>query len=179
MKILSVAHFFFCIASTMAQSNKNVENHQISINALLPGVVYEAGISQNSTLTAELTFGFQYRESGFFEDGFGLYPIGRFQYRDYYNFERRLRKGKRIEGNTGNYTAPMVLIQSGNALFGNLDLSSRYTIGIGAVYGIQRTATKGFQFRLEAGPGYFFDEFDDGFGLLLSAKLGWVLGKKK
>lgn len=170
---------YFLIGFVNAQSSKNVENHQISLNILLPGVVYEAGISQNSTLTAELTLGFQYRESTFLEDGFGVYPIGRLQYRDYYNFQRRLGKGKRIEGNSGNYTAPTVVIQSGNAFVGDLDLASRYTVGIGAVYGIQRTAPKGFQFRLEGGPGYFFDEFSNGLGLILAAKIGWVIRKGK
>jgi len=179
MKKLTLLLSLFSFSTIIGQSNKSVEDHQITLNALLPGIVYEAGIAQKSTLTAELTFGFQYRESDFFGDGFGVYPIGRFQYRDYYNFERRLRKGKRISGNTGNYTAPTVVLQSGNAFIGDLDLASRYTIGIGAVYGIQRTAPKGFQFRLEAGPAYFIDEFDNGLGLLLAVKLGWVLGKKK
>ena len=90
-----------------------------------------------------------------------------------------MNKGKRISGNTGNYTAPTVAIQGGNALIGDLDYASRYTIALGAVYGIQRTFPSGFQFRLEAGPAYFIDEFSNNVDLLLSAKLGWVLGKGK
>lgn len=99
-----------------AQSIRNVEDNQLALNFLLPGVVYEAGISENATLATELTVGFAYRESTFFEDGFGIYPIGRFQYRYYYNFQRRLEKGKRIAGNTGNYLAPTIAVQSGKAI---------------------------------------------------------------
>lgn len=172
-----LALFFIC--SMGAQSPKNVEDNQFSLNFLLPGVVYEAGVSANATLAAELTVGFAYRESTFFEDGFGIYPIGRFQYRHYYNFERRLNKGKHISGNTGNYLAPTIAVQSGKAIIGDLDYSSSYFAGIGFVYGLQRTAPKGFQFRLEAGPAYFFDEYDQGFGILLAAKLGWVIRKQR
>ena len=172
---------FLCLFSftcLTAQTSKNVEN-QIAINFLMPGVVYEFGVGPNSTITSELTFGFAYRESTFFEEGFGVYPVGRLQYRNYYNFDRRLSKNKRIEGNSGNYIAPTIVGQSGNALFGNLDSASRYLVGVGAVYGLQRTAPKGFQFRLEAGPAFFVDEFDNGFGFFASAKIGWVIRKKK
>lgn len=167
--------YLLSCAGAFAQSDKNVEQHQFTVNALLPGVVYEAGISDNATLTAELTFGFAYRESVIFEEGYGVYPIGRFQYRHYYNFDRRLRKGKRISGNTGNYLAPTLAFQSGRALFGNLDLASNVAGGIGVVYGLQRTAPKGFQFRLEAGPAYYKDNFDQGLTIFLAAKLGWVI----
>lgn len=176
MKIKLFLSSFLIASIAWAQSAKNVENHQVSLNILLPGVVYEGGIAENSTLTAEITFGFQYRESDFFEDGFGLYPIGRLQYRNYLNFDRRLRKGKPIAGNSGNYLAPTAIFQSGNAIVGDLDTVSVF--GFGVVYGIQRTAPKGFQFRLEGGPAYFKDDFNSGIGLLLAAKIGWVLGNR-
>lgn len=179
MRTFIILTFLLSFLFSNAQLQKDVEDHQITINALLPGIVYELGVSKSSTLTAEATMGFTYQESDFFGDGFGIYPIGRIQYRDYYNFDRRIRKGKRISGNTGNYTAPTVAIQGGNALIGDLDYVSRYTLALGAVYGIQRTYPSGFQFRLEAGPAYFIDEFSNGIDLLLSAKVGWVLGRRK
>lgn len=172
---LTISLLFTFLVS--AQSDTNVEEQQTSINFLLPGVVYEAGVSKNATVTGEFTIGFAYRES-FNIDGFGIYPIGKLQYRHYYNFERRLKKGKRISGNTGNYIAPTFGIQGGNPIIGDLEFASNYSAGFGVVYGIQRTAPKGFQFRLEAGPGVFFNEFDTEFGINLSAKLGWVLGRR-
>lgn len=162
-----------------SQSSKQVEDNQFAINILLPGVLYEVGINKHATIASELTMGFAYRESTYYEDGFGIYPIARFQYRNYYNFERRLRKGKRIAGNSGNYIAPTIAIQSGNALFGNLDFDSSYYLAAGAVYGIQRTAPRGFQFRLEAGPAYTVSQYENGFGIFLAAKIAWVVRKNK
>ena len=162
-----------------SQSQKNVENSQTTLNFLLPGIVYEQGLAPNATIAGEVTVGFAVIDCSFCESSFGIYPIGRLQYRYYYNFDRRSDRGKRITGNSGNYVAPMIALQGGNAIIGDLDFASDLFFGAGAVYGIQRTAPSGFQFRLEAGPAYFFDDFSDGLGLFLAAKLGWVIGKGK
>jgi len=178
MKTISSSLLFLCIgAIAFAQSAKRVEKQQLTLNFLLPGIIYEHGLSQNSTIAAEATMGFAYRESDFVESGFGIYPIGRLQYRHYYNFDRRLAKGKNIAGNTGNYIAPTIAIQGGKAIIGDLDYVSDYFGGIGAVYGLQRTGQKGLQFRFEVGPGYFFDEFESNFGIFLALKLGWVVSR--
>lgn len=176
----TISFLFLCLfveAIGIAQSAKNVEDHQLTLNVLLPGVIYEQGLSQNSTIAAEATMGFAYVESSFTDNGFGIYPIGRLQYRHYYNFERRLERGKRISGNTGNYISPTIAIQGGKAIIGNLNYMSDYFAGIGAVYGLQRTGQKGLQFRFEFGPGYFFDEFESNFGIFLALKLGWVVSR--
>jgi len=169
----------FTFSFINAQTTKGVEDTQLAINLVLPGAVYEVGVSESDTFVSELTVGFAYRESSFFGNGFGIYPIGRLQYRDYYNLERRLEKNKRIAGNSGNYTAPTIAYQSGNALIGDLDFSSNYYLAVGVVYGIQRTAPKGFQFRLEAGPAYSFSQNENGFGIMIAAKIAWVVSKKK
>lgn len=179
MKIIASLLLFLSFGNiAIAQSGKNVENHQLTLNVLLPGIIYEKGLSQNSTIAAEATMGFAYIESDFIESGLGIYPIGRLQYRHYYNFDRRIEKGKNVSGNTGNYIAPTVAIQGGKAIFGNLDYVSDYFGAIGAVYGLQRTGQKGLQFRFEVGPGYFFNEFDSNFGIFLALKLGWVVSRK-
>ncbi len=162
-----------------SQSTKNVENSQTTLNFLLPGLVYEQGIAPNATIAGEVTIGFAVIDCSNCESSFGIYPIGKLQYRYYYNLDRRSDRGKRITGNSGNYVAPMVALQGGDAIIGDLDFASNFFLGAGAVYGIQRTAPSGFQFRLEAGPAYFFDEFSDGLGLFLAAKLGWVIGNKR
>lgn len=170
---------FFLPTLLCAQTAKNVEDHQFTINVLLPGMVYEHGVSQNSTITAEATMGFAYRDSDYFGSGFGIYPIGKLQYRHYYNFQRRLDLDKKIAENTGNYIAPTVGLQGGNAILGDLDYSSDFFAVAGAVYGLQRVGNKGLSFRFEVGPAYFFDEFDDDFGLFVAIKLGWVVRKNR
>ncbi|WP_136464870.1 hypothetical protein [Flagellimonas onchidii] len=162
---------FFYIHATIAQT---VEDHQLTINALLPGVVYEHGISKNSTLAAEATIGFALIGG----IDYGIYPIGRLEYRHYYNMQRRLDKGKRISGNSGNYLAPTLGFQSGKAVIGDLDYASDFFAAAGVVYGLQRVGRKGLCFRFEVGPAYFFDEFDNNFGLFTALKLGWVVNKR-
>ncbi len=179
MRRLTTLLFLSISTYALSQTNYDVEKQQFSINALLPGLVYELGVSKNATIAAEATVGFAYFESDFFGNAFGIYPIGRLQYRNYYNFERRQEKGKNISGNSGNYIAPTFAIQSGKALIGDLDYSSDFFAGAGVVYGLQRTAPKGFQFRLEAGPAYFFDGDRSDFGILVAAKIGWVLRKRR
>lgn len=167
------------ISISSIQGQTKVEKEQLTINFLLPGVVYEVGLSPNSTLAAELTTGYAIRGCTGCNTEFGIYPIGRVQYRYYYNMNRRLSKNKNISGNSGNYLSPTVAVQSGKSIIGDLDYTSNFFLGFGAVYGLQRTSSKGFNFRFETGPAYFFDEFDNDIGLFLAIKLGWVVRKRK
>ena len=88
--------------------------------------------------------------------------------------ERRLRKKKNIAGDS---VAALVSYQHGNPLIGNLKTTT--TLGVGPVYGIQRTYKSGFFYRLEGGVAYIQDEFEDGMGVVLAGRLGWVFGKKR
>ncbi len=165
----------FC--SSKAQSDKNVEDHQLQLGLPMPSVLYEAGISKNSTLSIEAITGFALRGCSGCETIFGIYPIFRGQYRYYYNMGRRLRKGKNITGNSGNYVGAMIVYQDGAPLIGNLHAVT--VLGVGPVYGLQRTYKRGFFYRLETGVTYFEDEFQRGFGLVLAARVGWVIRKRR
>ncbi|NQZ45134.1 MAG: hypothetical protein HRT65_12555 [Flavobacteriaceae bacterium] len=179
MNVKTIALCAILLAGVVSANAQQTEDHQLTANFLLPGLIYEKGISENSTLAAEATIGFALIDCSGCDAQFGIYPIGRLQYRHYYNFDRRNDRGKRIAGNTGNYIAPTFAVQGGDAVIGNLDYASNLLAGAGVVYGLQRTAPRGLQFRFEVGPGYFFDEFDEGFSLFLALKLGWVVSKRK
>lgn len=168
--------YFTAIGFAQAQSNFNVEKSQLQLGLPLPGVLYELGTSKNTTLSFEALAGFELRGCSGCDTDFGIYPIVRGQYRYYYNMERRLRKQKNISGNSGNYVAALVGYQHGSPLIGNLNTVN--TLGIGPVYGLQRTYRKGFFYRLEGGVAYFQDDFDEGVGLVLAARIGWVIGRK-
>ncbi|MGO4918190.1 hypothetical protein [Maribacter spongiicola] len=47
------------------------------------------------------------------------------------------------------------------------------------MYGLQRTYKKGFYFGLAFGPAIFVDEFNTDAGILIDARLGWVIGGRK
>lgn len=104
MKPLSIFLLFLITASAFSQSANNVEKHQFKVNMLNPGVEYEVRLATNQTLDfgAGLQFGARGGE-GYFDWVF--VPAFNAQYRYYYNFKRRIGKGKTISGNSANYIA--------------------------------------------------------------------------
>ncbi len=175
-KLFLIATFFgACFIS--AQSAKNVEDHQLQLSLPMPSILYEKGIAENATLSIEAITGFNLRGCTGCETEFGVYPSIRGQYRYYYNMGRRLDKGKNISGNSGNYVGGLLLYQNGNAVIGNLDANS--LVSLGPVYGLQRTYRRGFFYRLETGVAYFEDDFNNGAILILAARIGWVIRKRR
>ncbi|WP_396635382.1 hypothetical protein [Maribacter sp. R77961] len=169
--LLSIAVF----GSLNAQSDKNVEDHQVQLGFPIPAILYEKGIGNNTTLSVETLAGLEIRNAEY-----GVYPIVRGQYRYYYNMKRRLEKKKNISGNSGNYLGGLLLYQDGNSLLGNLNKASIFAVG--PVYGMQRTYRGGFFYRLETGLAYFEDDAfikGSGIALILAARIGWVLGRKR
>lgn len=168
---------FICsILSLNAQTDKNVEASQLQLSLPLPSILYELGIGKNTTTSIEAITGFALRGCTGCETNFGLYPILRGQLRYYYNMERRVRKKRNIQGNSGNYVAALVAFQNGSPLIGNLNTTT--TLAVGPVYGIQRTYKRGFFYRLEGGVAFVQDDFEQGIGLVLAARIGWVLRKR-
>lgn len=178
MKNLLVGAVFSIFASLVyAQSDKNVEGSQLQLSLPLPSILYELGVGKNSTTSLEAITGFGLRGCTDCKINFGVYPILRGQYRYYYNMERRLKKGKNITGNSGNYIAALVAYQNGSPIIGNLNTTT--VLGVGPVYGIQRTYKRGFFYRLEGGIAFVQDDFDEGVGLVLAARVGWVIRKRR
>lgn len=170
--------------SIYAQKSKNVEKNQFKINLINPGVEYEVGIGTNQTIN--LGLGLQFAASGGGgEFYYAFLPAINGQYRYFYNMERRLDKGKRIDGNTGNYLAASATIFTSDVIIGNVESGSGAAGFIGPVYGIQRTYSKGFNYTMEFGLGLYFasdenfEAVETGFGPTVSFSIGWVLGQGK
>ena len=180
MKSLSTAFvLFFSIATLSAQSTKKVEDGLLKANALLPGISYELGVGDKSTLNLEGIIGFALNGGSGRSTEFGIFPGIQVDYRNYLNFERRLRKNKNISGNSGNYVGLLNQFQFGKPLIGDLEFSSDYYYNLAVVYGIQRTRPKGFYWGVSFGPGIFVDDFGTDTGLLVDVRLGWVIGGRK
>ncbi|MFS4493746.1 hypothetical protein [Maribacter sp. 2308TA10-17] len=177
MKKCAFLFSVLCFSILNAQTDKNVEEHQVQIGLPMPAILYEKGISNNSTLSLEAVTGFELRGCTGCETQYGIRAILRGQYRYYYNLERRITKGKNISGNTGNYVGGLMLVQFGNPIIG--DIQRPDIFGVGPVYGIQRTYRRGFFYRLEGGVAYLEDGFGSGVGLILAARIGWVLRKRR
>jgi len=185
MKSLLV--FLFSIAvfgSLNAQSDKNVEESQFKINFINPGVEYEVGIGTNQTIN--LGLGLQFGASGGGgEFNYAFLPAINGQYRYFYNLDRRLDKGKRIDGNTGNYLAASATLFTSDVIIGNVESGSGTAGFMGPLYGIQRTYPKGFNYTMEFGLGLYFasdenfEAVETGFGPTVSFSIGWVIGKNR
>ena len=171
-----LAILVLCTFLVSAQTQKNVEIGQFKINFINPGLEYEFGVGPDQTIDFGIVLQF-----GANSDGYAFFPAINGQYRYYYNFKRRLERDKRTRGNSANYLAASGTLFLEEVIVGNLDSGDGYFGFVGPVYGIQRTYRKGFNFNLEFGVGYYFDNFldDDGFGPTVSFSIGWVLGQGK
>lgn len=178
MRNFLLSFTFLCLAQTMAQSDKNVEDGLFKINALIPGVSYELGLGKNTTLSFDAALVPGAGGGSGRETEFGIFPGFQLDFRYFMNLERKRSKGKNISGNSGNYVAVINQFYLGDPIIGDLSFSSSYYNIIGAVYGIQRTSKKGFYWGISFGPAVFIDDFDSDSGLFIDARLGWVIRKK-
>ena len=167
---------FFVVCGLTAQT---VEKKMFKVNALLPGIAYELAIGEQSTLKADALIGFALTGGSNRSTEFGVFPGLALEFREYVNFERRMDKGKNINGNSGNFFGVLGQYQFGDPLVGELEFNSNSYYNIAAVYGMQRTGAKGFYWSLSFGPAIFVDDFDSVTGVLIDARLGWVINWKK
>jgi hypothetical protein len=174
MKKLILLSFCFCsFLSINAQDQPSVEDGLFSVNILTPGLEYEYGLTNSTTLDLRVGSGFAYRK-GVFGEGFGVYPIFNVQYRHYYNLKKRLDKGKNISNNSANYIALSGTIQAGKPIIGNLEYNEGYFGVIGPVWGLQRYYGAGFKLDLNLGGGYGFNESGSSFfSPIIGLRLGW------
>lgn len=178
MKNCILVVFLFVSLLGFSQENSGVEKSQFKINMLAPGISYEHGLSEKSTLLGELGTGFLYTSEG--GESFSVFPYVSAQYRHYYNFEKRAKKGKNTLNNSANYITFITNVSSGKAIIGKRDYISDVYFGIGPAWGIQRTYKSGFNLDLNLGVGYGFGNNEKGkFIPMLNLTLGWVINRKK
>jgi len=162
------------------QATRKVEKHLFKVNALLfPSLEYEVGVGDQSTLLFRAGIGgFGYTENSILgTSAYGVYSIVEADYRYYYNFSRRERKGKNTKNNSANYIALSTSFSPGKAIIGDLDRSSDYNVVVGPVWGFQRTYGKRFSIGLDLGLGYGFSNRSSSLAGLGNFRLGWIIGK--
>lgn len=155
----------------------NLERHQFKFNFLSPGFSYEFAIFKNVTASTSVGFG-----TATYEEGYALGLVLNTRARYYYNFNSRIRNGRNVSGNSGNYiSAARSIFFSQLRLATNIEGPSDFNVGFyGIVHGIQRTYPKGFNFTAELGAGYYKgDGVSSGYGPLININFGWVVTKRK
>ena len=164
------------ISHSYAQAKPAVVKSQFKINVLLPGFVYEHGLSDKNTLYSELSSGYGYTSNGFGKN-WTFYPYINEQFRHYYNLEKRAKKEKVTSHNSGGFVAMSAFYNFRSISTNDNFLSENASITIAPVWGFQRTYKGNFNLDLNLGIGYNFEKNDGGLVPVLNFTLGWVIGK--
>jgi len=171
LSLLAVFTFVFA----KAQKFKNVEHNQFKINFLSPGLEYEKGIGENTSLLVGANLQFYTRPVPF-EEVWGFMPAAFGEFRYYTNFNRRIVKNKEIAGNSGNYIGfrnNTYFVKS--SLYDSVDIEGGVFGHLGPLYGLQRTYLRGFNFNVQLGFGYYYDaKYDGMFAPIGGLSIGWV-----
>ena len=148
------------LSTSLFAQEKATDLFNLNVSVLGIGVQYEKALSENFTAVASLDYlgGFSYMEdfTGDSELNYILTTGISLEGRYYYNFDRRLSKGKRITNNTGNYVAlkgnylPDLLTSSSEGL--TLNPQGSLTVN----YGIKRSFATNFFYEFYTGLGMSF-----------------------
>lgn len=164
------------ISHSNAQEKPAVAKSQFKINVLLPGFVYEHGLSDKNTLYSELSSGYGYTSNSFGKT-WTFYPYINEQFRHYYNLDKRAEKGKAITHNSGGFVALSAFYNFKSITTNDNYLPENASITVAPVWGFQRTYKGNFNLDLNLGIGYNFDKNDSELVPVLNFTLGWVIGK--
>lgn len=99
----------FILSALQAISQEGLKSSQLKANLILLGASasYEKSISKRTTLNLEagLNYWFSYAYSDYLGSDFGytLAPVLSVEGRHYYNLNKRVRQGKSIANNSGNF----------------------------------------------------------------------------
>ena len=173
---LAALFILMTISHSNAQEKPVVEKSQFKINVLLPGFVYEHGLSDKNTLYSELSSGYGYTSNSFGKT-WTFYPYINEQFRHYYNLEKRAVKGKVTSHNSGGFVAMTALYNFKSIATNDNFLPENASITVSPVWGFQRTYKGNFNLDLNMGVGYNFDKNDSELVPVLNFTLGWVIGK--
>jgi hypothetical protein len=178
-KIAIIIIHLFLVNYLYSQNINNKTTNVLRINIINPGVEFEMAVMNHSAFVANLGVGYggSYPNLSSSANGFvySLVPFLDLQYRNYYNFEKRLSKGKNIESNSGNFWGLRMLTR-GEAFASNFSRTSNYDFAFSPVWGLQRKYGK-INVLFDIGPIYYFDlKGNDGiFPIIFEFSLGYNL----
>lgn len=170
---------------TSAESEAKVEKHQFSYN-FLTNVSYEKGIGSKTTLrfSGPISGGVLYSKTSVTiygheesEWGYSIRPTLDMQIRHYYDLNKRLRKGKKVSHNSGNYIAGVVGATGPSILKSDNVYVADFTLTLGAMWGIQRNYGERFMMNVGIGPGVSFYDGISEFTPVGGISLGFRIGK--
>jgi hypothetical protein len=187
-KLLVAAALALSIFNTAhAQTEQPAAVAKSLLRANFLGLEYEQRITDLTTININPGVGFSFWWDSR-RDGFNsrLHPGLGIEARRYYNLAKRLKRGKNIANNSGNFVALSVTGGNSVRITGGIDpvqendyMNTGLSYGIGPVWGIQRNYKSGFNLSLTAGGGYGkSNNGRTGFMPLLGGGLGFLIYKR-
>jgi hypothetical protein len=184
MRVKNIILLFFIALSTSSLAQEKTQSGIVNVTKvtfLNPGISYEKRIAKFQSLLLQVFMSTSF--SAGFSSSLGsaivltFDPALSFQYRYYYNYERRQNKGKRTEMNSLNYLSPIIeSIYSTNRISTShyIENNRRPISTAGIVWGMQRNYKKRFSLDFNAGLGYLFTTvtFPDNTGLPIKGNFG-------
>ncbi|HBX62795.1 hypothetical protein [Empedobacter sp. GD03797] len=153
--------FTLLLSSSLFAQEKATDLFNANVSFIGIGIQYEKALSENFTALGTLDYmgGFRYSYSDFYGSDFEyiLTTNIALEGRYYYNFDRRLSKGKNTKNNSGNYIA-----LKGNYTPDWLTTSNSDNLGVNP----QGSITLNYGFKRSFAQNFFY-EFYTGLGLSL------------
>ncbi|MBX2966374.1 MAG: hypothetical protein KF845_09530 [Cyclobacteriaceae bacterium] len=151
----------FCGLSIIAKSQTaSVEKSTYGIQTGFLGIWVhnEKKLSNQTTLRSEIGFDTGLWGGSFYEKtGFVLMPVITVEPRWYYNVNKRVKKGRRIEGNSGNFISLKTSYHPDWFVISNYDnLRVAPDISIVPTWGIRRNIGNHFTYEAGIGIGYSY-----------------------
>lgn len=157
-KIILIVLFAFLPFLSEAQTSASVEKSiwQIQTGYLGVYVSNESRISNHWALRKEIGLNFGYADGFFMERPMiTWFPNLNLEPRWYYNLNKRVTKGKKISGNSGNFIAIRTAFYPNVFVLSNYpDVSVVPSLSIVPTWGIRRHIGKHFNYEAGFGLGY-------------------------
>jgi hypothetical protein len=188
MKYFTRSVFFFCLsfstpAFTQADTPHAEATSVFKLNFFLPGISYEQKLSAFQTLYSSVYLDALFANTGTNDhNNFEVFltPSFNVEFRNYYNLNKRARKGLRTDLNSASYVAPVYI---GRYSHLTNDFDKEWVSQVGAVWGIQHNTPGGFGIDLNLGMAYTFNTgghvYYQPLDLIFQLSLGFWMGKKE
>jgi hypothetical protein len=157
---------------------KTQSNHFIDVGIIGAGYTYEYAFANHYTVNAGtgITGSVTYTSSGWYDGNkwrYSLHPYISVEPRYYYNLQKRVRKGKSIDGNTGLFLAVQC-----NYIFKPIAKHNVYDdvsgFAVAPYWGLRRVWWEHLLFEFHAGLAFGWNNYNDSnVGIVLGLRLGY------
>ena len=180
---LLVLSITLSVLSAHAQLKEEAIQQNFRLNFISPGVEYEMPFAKKSSVLLNLGIGVggSYKDLSDDQSGYTLLlsPYYDLQIRNYYNFSKRIRKGKNVDYNSANFIGLRFLARGPEiAKSANFYRTTEFDFALAPTWGIQRSYGR-IHLLFDLGPYVYFDMQDKyGFLPMFELNIGYNLSRK-